>query len=138
LFEYESQNPENVAGIVETKTFRYTDAATKYIGKSTIPKVRGAFTLSTKYKAFSLSTQFLYSLGGYYDGAYAQLMHSGLIGSNNWSTFITDEMAETSLTYLVYQIEDLSSNGVSSRFITKTDYLSLNNVRLGFLCHRMF
>jgi hypothetical protein len=57
LFEYESQNPENVAGIVETKTFRYTDAATKYIGKS-IPKVRGAFTLSTKYKAFSLSTQF--------------------------------------------------------------------------------
>jgi hypothetical protein len=33
LFEYESQNPENVAGIVETKTFRYTDAATKYIGK---------------------------------------------------------------------------------------------------------
>jgi hypothetical protein len=58
LFEYESQNPENVAGIVETKTFRYTDAATKYIGKSTIPKVRGAFTLSTKYKAFSLSTQF--------------------------------------------------------------------------------
>jgi hypothetical protein len=34
--------------------------------------------------------------------------------------------------------EDLSSNGVSSRFITKADYLSLNNVRLGFLCHRMF
>jgi hypothetical protein len=33
LFEYESQNPENVAGIVETKTFRYTDAATKYIGQ---------------------------------------------------------------------------------------------------------
>jgi hypothetical protein len=56
LFEYESQNPENVAGIVETKTFRYTDAATKYIGKS---NNRGAFTLSTKYKAFSLSTQFL-------------------------------------------------------------------------------
>jgi hypothetical protein len=49
LFEYESQNPENVAGIVETKTFRYTDAATKYIGKSTIPKVRG-FTLSTSTK----------------------------------------------------------------------------------------
>jgi hypothetical protein len=33
--------------------------------------------------------------------------------------------------------QDLSSNGVSSRFITKADYLSLN-VRLGFLCHRMF
>jgi hypothetical protein len=91
LFEYESQNPENVAGIVETKTFRYTDAATKYIGKSTIPKVRGAFTLSTKYKAFSLSTQFC-SLGGYsYDGAYAQLMHSGLIDQTiGVLIFITD------------------------------------------------
>jgi TonB-linked SusC/RagA family outer membrane protein len=136
LYEYEAQNPENVAGIVETKTFRYTDAATKYIGKSTIPKVRGAFTLSTKYKAFSLSTQFLYSLGGYsYDGAYAQLMHSGLIGSNNWSTDIYNRWQNPGDITDVPRIsnrEDLSSNGVSSRFITKADYLSLNNVRLGF------
>jgi hypothetical protein len=28
--------------------------------------------------------------------------------------------------------QDLSSNGVSSRFITKADYLSLNNVDLVF------
>jgi hypothetical protein len=27
---------------------------------------------------------------------------------------------------------DLSANGTSSRFVTKADYLSLNNVRVGF------
>jgi hypothetical protein len=58
LFEYESQNPENVAGIVETKTFRYTDAATKYIGKSTIPKKRCLYlehqvqSIQFKYSVF--------------------------------------------------------------------------------------
>jgi hypothetical protein len=84
----------------------------------------------------------LYSLGGYsYDGAYAQLMHSGLIGSNNWSTDIYNRWQKPGDITDVPRIsnrEDLSSNGVSSRFITKADYLSLNNVRLGFLCHRMF
>jgi hypothetical protein len=136
LYEYESENPDNVGGIVETTTTVYTNAATKYIGKSAIPKLRGAFTLSTKYKAFSLSTQFLYSLGGYsYDGAYAQLMHSGLIGSNNWSSDIKNRWQNpgdiTDVPRLSNNV-DLSSNGVSSRFVTKADYLSLNNVRLGF------
>ncbi|WP_426091084.1 SusC/RagA family TonB-linked outer membrane protein [Flavobacterium sp. DSR3-2] len=136
LYEYESENPQNVNGIVETKTTSYTNAAIKYIGKSAIPVVRGAFTLSTKYKAFSLSTQFLYSLGGYsYDGAYASLMHSGLIGSNNWSEDIKNRWQQPGDITSVPRLSnnrDLSSNGVSSRFVTKADYLSLNNVRVGF------
>jgi hypothetical protein len=42
----------------------------------------------------------LYSLGGYsYDGAYAQLMHSGLIGSNNWVLIsITDGRSRRDIT----------------------------------------
>lgn len=136
LHDYSVLNPSNVSGIVETKTNNYADAATKFIGKSAIPTVRGAFTLSTKYKAFSLSTQFLYSLGGYsYDGAYAQLMHSDLIGSNNWSEDIKNRWQQPGDITNVPRLsnnEDISGNGVSSRFITKADYLSLNNVRIGF------
>ncbi|WP_026708561.1 SusC/RagA family TonB-linked outer membrane protein [Flavobacterium frigidarium] len=136
LYDYGVQNPNNVSGIVETTTNNYADAATKFIGKSAIPAVRGAFTLSTKYKAFSLSTQFLYSLGGYsYDGAYAQLMHSDLIGSNNWSEDIRNRWQQPGDITNVPRLsnnEDISGNGVSSRFITKADYLSLNNVRVGF------
>jgi hypothetical protein len=33
--------------------------------------------------------------------------------------------------------QDLSSNGVSSRFITKRLFI-IKQRRLGFLCHRMF
>ncbi|MEO7976734.1 SusC/RagA family TonB-linked outer membrane protein [Flavobacterium sp.] len=142
LEEYKKQNPNNVGGIVETKTSTYASAATKYVGKSAIPKIRGAFTLSTQYKSFSLSTQWLYSLGGYaYDGAYAALMHSGIVGSNNWSTDIRGRWQKAGDITDVPRLSnnaDVSSNGTSTRFIEKADYLSLNNVRLGYSLPKNF
>ena len=136
LHEYEVLNPEKVSGIVEKITTKYTDAATKYVGKSAIPKLRGAFTLSTELKGFSLSAQFLYSLGGYaYDGAYASLMHSGKVGSNNWHSDITNRWTKSGDITNVPRLSnasDISPNGVSTRFLEKADYLALNNVRLGY------
>jgi hypothetical protein len=32
----------------------------------------------------------------------------------------------------LYSNENIRANGASSRFLTKTDYLSLNNIRLGY------
>jgi TonB-linked SusC/RagA family outer membrane protein len=136
LHEYQVLNPDNVSGIVEKITTKYSDAATKYVGKSAIPKVRGAFTLSTGFKGFSFSTQFLYSLGGYaYDASYASLMHSGKVGSNNWHTDINDRWTKPGDITDVPRLsndQDLSPNGSSTRFIEKSDYLSLNNARFGY------
>jgi TonB-linked SusC/RagA family outer membrane protein len=136
LYEYEVTNPNNVSGIVETKTDQYYYAGMKYVGKSAVPKVRGAFTLSTGYKGFSFSTQFLYSLGGYaYDGVYGNLMHSNKIGSNNWSTDILNRWTKPGDITDVPRLsngQDGLPNGFSSRFIVKSDYLSLNNVRVGY------
>lgn len=89
LSEYTNENPDNAISITTTKT--YADATQKYVGKSAIPTVRGAFRLEGRFKNFDLTAQFIYSLGGYaYDGAYANLMDNDAVGNNNWSTDILD------------------------------------------------
>ena len=134
LTEYMDANPDNAISKNTTKV--YADATQKYIGKSAIPKVRGAFRLSARVKAFDVSAQFLYSLGGYsYDAAYANLMGNGVIGNNNWHSDILNRWQEPGDITNVPRLSsnfDTNVNSSSTRFITKSDYLSLNNVKIGY------
>jgi TonB-linked SusC/RagA family outer membrane protein len=134
LLVYQSQNPD--ASIQERLTNTYGNATRKYVGKSGIPAVRGAFRLNANYKNFSLSTQFGYSLGGYgYDSQYANLMSNGKIGANSYHTDIRKSWRQPGdITDVprIYSNENIRVNGTSSRFITSTDYLALNNARLGY------
>lgn len=131
---------QNVTGInkpiQETTTENYPDATTQYTGQSAVPTVRGAFNLTAGYKGLDLSVQFLYSLGGYsYDAAYASLMDDGSVGNNNWSTDILKRWQKPGDVTNVPALTDAynaSVNLTSSRFITKADYLALNNVRLSY------
>ncbi|CAM3846207.1 SusC/RagA family TonB-linked outer membrane protein [Flavobacterium cucumis] len=124
------------ANVGQTTTTNYADATQKFIGKSAIPKVRGAFRLNANYKNFDLTTQFTYSIGGYaYDGAYAGLMGNGSLGQNNWHTDIKGRWQEAGDITNIPRLSaaaDANVNAVSTRFLTKADYLGLNNVRLGY------
>ncbi|WP_167618902.1 SusC/RagA family TonB-linked outer membrane protein [Maribellus sediminis] len=134
LFEYKHDNPDNEISTTTTKT--YADATQKYVGKSIIPKVRGAFRINADVKKFSVSAQFLYRLGGYaYDGAYAVLMSNSVVGGNNWSEDIYDRWQQPGDITDVPRLSnnyDTNVNSASTRFITKADYLTLNNVRLSY------
>ncbi|MGB2128878.1 MAG: SusC/RagA family TonB-linked outer membrane protein [Flavicella sp.] len=134
LFEYRNEYPDRE--ISETITKEYPEATNKYIGKSAIPKVRGGFRLSGRAYSFDISTQFLYSIGGYsYDSAYAGLMDNGLIGSNNYHTDIRDRWQEPGDITNVPRLSnlyDLNVASSSSRFLTRADYLTLNNVQIGY------
>lgn len=131
---------QNVPGInnarVATTTETYTDASLQYTGQSSVPAVRGAFNLTGGYKGFDLSVQVLYSLGGYaYDGAYAGLMDNDLVGSNNYSTDILRRWQKPGDVTDVPRLSNSADPNVASsstRFITKADYLSINNVRLSY------
>ncbi|REH54652.1 TonB-linked SusC/RagA family outer membrane protein [Tenacibaculum gallaicum] len=134
LAEYKNQFPNNT--ISKTTTSTYSDATQKYINKSIIPKIRGAFRLNAKVHDFTLSTLFGYSLGGHsYDNVYASLMDNGQVGSGNWHTDIRNSWKQpgdiTSVPRLISD-RNIQVNSVSSRFITSTDYLALSNVRLGY------
>ena len=131
---YKAANPG--ASIQERVTTEYADATRKYNNKSLIPTVSGAFRLNTSYKDFNLSAQFSYSLGGYgYDQQYATQMSNGKVGSYSYNADMRDRwMNPGDITDVprLYSNENIRVNAASTRFITSSDYLSLNNVRLGY------
>lgn len=136
LEQYKADNAGNLGDIKKTTTKTYANATQYYIGKSAIPKIRGGINLNAGYKGFDLSVQMLYSFGGYaYDGAYAILMDNSAIGTNNWSTDIFNRwQKEGDITSVPRLSNDEDANVASSstRFLTKSDYLALNNVRLAY------
>jgi TonB-linked SusC/RagA family outer membrane protein len=142
---YMAENEGNIGTIGKEKTDNYSLATSKFIDKSPIPTVRGSFDLSASYKGFTISALFAYSLGGYgYDGNYAALMDDGLIGGNNWHKDMHDAWQEPGdVTDVPAITGGLSTSGAdavnysnanrtSDRFVTKTDYLALNNVRISY------
>jgi TonB-linked SusC/RagA family outer membrane protein len=134
LYEYTTANPDNA--ISKTVTKAYNSATQKYVGKSAIPTLRGAFRLDARVKGFDIGAQFIYSLGGYaYDWAYGVLMHNDVVGGNNWHTDIFNRWQNPGD---ITNVPRLSSNydtnvrSASTRFLTRSDFLSLNNVRIGY------
>ncbi|MBX2967630.1 MAG: SusC/RagA family TonB-linked outer membrane protein [Cyclobacteriaceae bacterium] len=122
--------------VKKTVTKTYSEATLNFVGKSAIPKLRGGFRLSAAYKGFDLGVQFVYSFGGYaYDGAYASLMNNGTALNNNWHKDIHGRWQQPGdITDVPRLTEGLDVNVASrsTRWLVKSDYLALNNVRLGY------
>ncbi|WP_408038733.1 SusC/RagA family TonB-linked outer membrane protein [Tenacibaculum amylolyticum] len=135
LYEYRLADPS--ANIQKTTTKTYADATQVFLDKTLIPDVRGAFRLSGKLGNFDFATQFTYSLGGYaYDNQYAELMSDRFgAGSTNFHVDILNRWQQPGD---ITDVPLLSDNAVqnitstSSRFITSTDFIALNNARIGY------
>jgi TonB-linked SusC/RagA family outer membrane protein len=143
MVNYLSSNPDvDRSEIMEGTTKTLAQATEHFTGQSAFPDVRGAFNLFAGYKGFSLSAQFLYQIGGYaYDGAYQSLMHNDVVGGNNWHKDILNRWQQPGDITDVPRLSndfDPRTNGTSTRFIEKADYLALNNVRLGYSVPRTF
>ncbi|MDO5978021.1 SusC/RagA family TonB-linked outer membrane protein [Flavivirga spongiicola] len=135
LTQYLNDNPG--ANIQSQTTTSYSAATLKYVGKSSIPKLRGAFRLAGQYKNFNLSTQFTYSLGGYaLDVQYSELMNDRFgAGANNFHRDIAQRWQQPGDITDVPRISDNFDANVgssSTRWLIKSDYLALNNVQLGY------
>jgi len=134
LFEFVIRNPEEE--IKKGVTSVYQEATSKFVGKSAIPKVRGAFRVSAKIFDFDITSQFAYSLGGYgYDGNYANTLDNGQAGSNTYNIDIRSRWQNpgdiTNIPRL-YSNQNVNTNRLSTNFLTKSDFLALNNIRLGY------
>jgi hypothetical protein len=102
-----------------------------------LAKVYGGFGTTVAAYGFDASVQFSYQLGGQiYDNGYARLMHSGTsgYGGNNWHKDIlnawTPDNPNTDVPRLNSQ--DRYANYTSTRFLVSSDYLSLNNITIGY------
>jgi len=136
LSQFLADNPDKEGTLVKTTTKTYQSATQMYVGKSAIPKVRGAVNLAGGWKGLELTVQMLYSFGGYsYDAAYAVLMNNDLIGGNNWHKDILNRWQSDGDVTDVPRLSnnrDANVNSSSTRFLTKSNYLLLNNVRLAY------
>lgn len=136
LTEFLAVHPGLESKLEKEITTDYSKATTRFVGKSAVPKIRGGIRLNAGYKGWELSTQFIYSLGGYvYDSGYASLMEDKAVGSGNWHQDISKRWQKpgdvTDVPRITGGAYD-STNLTSTRFLIKNDYLSLNNIKLGY------
>jgi len=111
--------------------------ATQYEMGDILPKVYGGFGTSLEAYGFDVSVAFAYQLGGrVYDSSYARLMHSGNASNagQNWSTDILNAWTPENTNTDVPRVNssDINTNSVSDRFLVSSDYLSLQNINLGY------
>jgi TonB-linked SusC/RagA family outer membrane protein len=115
-------------------TSDYSKAKQTNLG-TTLADVYGGFGTSVTGYGFDFSMQFSYQLGGQiYDGSYEAMMHNGDNAGQNWHKDIlkawTPENRNTNVPRL--SSTDTSYQYQSSRFLTSSDYLSLNSIILGY------
>ncbi|WP_085535794.1 SusC/RagA family TonB-linked outer membrane protein [Massilibacteroides vaginae] len=102
-----------------------------------LPTVYGGFGTSLNAYGFDFNIQFSYQLGGkIYDSGYAALMHGGSSSNSgrNWHMDIQNAWTPLNTNTNVPRLKtsDQYSNSQSDRWITSSDYLSLNNIALGY------
>ncbi|QLG45943.1 SusC/RagA family TonB-linked outer membrane protein [Costertonia aggregata] len=136
LTPFLAENPD--ANVVSEATKTYADATLKFVDESSIPVVQGAFRLNATIHRFNLSTQFTYSLGGTaYDGQYAELIHDnngGILGTNRHVDVRNRWRQPGDITDVPLIADRVIPNitSRSTRFLTSTDFIALNNVVLGY------
>ena len=111
--------------------------ATRYEQGDILPKVYGGFGTSVEAYGFDFSMDFSYQMGGQnIDNTYMTLMHAGYSSDagRNWHADIlkawTPENTKTDVPRL--NSSDQYANATSTRFLVSTDYLSVQNITLGY------
>lgn len=104
---------------------------------SLLPKAYGGFGTTVEFFGFDFSMQFAFQFGGkVYDNSYASLMHGGGTQDmgQNWHKDIlkawTPENPYSDVPRL--SSEDEFTNAMSTRFLVSSNYLSLQNLTLGY------
>ncbi len=140
LTPYLNENPN--ANVQKETTEDYTETTQLFVDKSAVPTVSGAFRLNATVHNFSLSTQFTYQLGGYaYDAQYAELIHDnngGILGTNR-HVDVRNRWRQPGDITDVPLIADRAIPNIlseSTRYLTSTDFIQLNNVVLGYTFKR--
>lgn len=109
--------------------------ATQYDIGDFLPKLTGGFGTALSFYGFDLSCQFSYQLGGrFYDGNYQALMHS----QNNAGNAIHKDIlkawtpSNTDTDVPRWDGDTQVAQSAVDRFIVSSDYLSFDNVTLGY------
>ena len=115
--------------------------ATQYDLGSVLPKLFGGFGTSVNAYGFDFSCQFSFQLGGkYYDGSYQALMHTQASAGQAWHKDILNAWTpENTNTDVPRNDGDIQvAQSALDRFLISSNYLSVNNVTLGYTLPNKF
>lgn len=147
VYEYRQKYPDADIQTENVTGYQSAYAGSDYVGKSAIPDFAGGFGIDLEAYGVTLAVTCSYGIGGWgYDNTYAQLMSSDKAGSYNWHTdmrgawnrMMTDEQKQAVADLGAAGIPRLSNgadryaNMGSTRFLTSSSFLSLNNIRVGY------
>ncbi|MCD8208748.1 MAG: SusC/RagA family TonB-linked outer membrane protein [Bacteroidales bacterium] len=125
----------NFKGVSTTTT--YSEADYFYNNKSTLPKVYGGFGTTLYLWGFDFSINFSYQFGGrQYDSTYASFMSSPTSSSTGYNFHKdllkswTEDNPSSSIPRFMYN--DTYSAGSSTRFLTNSRYLNIENINVGY------
>ena len=123
----------------EYKTIDWNVASTtnKTASDDLLPTVYGGFGTSISAFGFDASIQCSYQLGGtIYDSGYRSLMHGGTssYAGQNWHTDIRNAWTPENPNTDVPRVNASDSYAISTsdRWLTSSDYLSINNITVGY------
>ena len=124
---------------IKTDNWSKASESNKQASQDLLPKVYGGFGTTLYAYGFDLSAQFSYQLGGQiYDSGYQSLMHGASSSSmgRNWSVDIrnawTAENPNTDVPRLGNDNGNQYANSTSDRFLISSNYLSINNITVGY------
>ena len=112
----------------------FSDADQYELG-TILPDVNGGFGLTARGYGFDLSAQFSYQLGGkVYDAQYQALMHTQNNIGSAWHKDALDAWSFTNQDSDIPRLDGDTQVGQTSvdRFLISSNYLSVNNVQLGY------
>ena len=142
MYRYAGVDPESGKGLYyykdENGNMDVTDVfadADQFECGSVLPKLYGGFGTSLRLYGFDLSAQFSFQLGGrYYDGSYQSLMHTDSSVGSAWHKDVLNSWSKDNPSSDIPRLDGDTSVGQSAvdRFLTTSDYLSINNVTVGY------
>ncbi|MBO5795267.1 MAG: TonB-dependent receptor [Bacteroides sp.] len=99
--------------------------------------VYGGIGTTVEFYGFDFSVQCAYQFGGkMYDSGYSSLMHGGASSDagQNWHKDILNAWSPENKNTNIPRLDAIDSytNATSTRFITSSDYFSINNITLGY------
>ena len=112
-------------------------SASRYATGDILPKIYGGFGTELKFYGVDLSIAFNYQAGGrILDTGYQSLMHAGTSSDagHNWHLDILKAWTPENPSSTIPRINasDTYANGTSTRFLTSSDYVNLQNITLGY------
>ena len=142
-YTYEGNDILRRKQIDREKTEDYNDADYYVTNESTLPKLYGGFGTTIKAYGVDFSINCSFSLGGkQYDGTYANFMANP--EANNTGTNIHRDVLNawspenTTSDIPRWQYQDLYVSSQSTRFLTSSDYLNIENINLGYTLPKSF